>query len=266
MFKIVKDLYYKLQPVGSGGTTNPTANTPTNTQLADARARLLVIEAKLKQIGTTWGQVASCGILGLAPCGGMPYTSFASTAPINILVDYPAGLLTIDVCLMVDLRNAINSPRKFGVDILDKIIAKKALTPNDCQLTEEESEEEMVTIYKAPATLAKATKELTQGYDPLDFPRIAPYLDGAAYFAPPEHRKVAEHWNRQYEAGIIEITMSKKDYEIFFKPTKVIESLNFGERLYRGPSPDMGVNPKEVTIPKEDFNKLNTYPRILKLN
>lgn len=202
------------------------------------------------------------------------YTSL--TGAINLSEDYKKITPALDIdkfCVMMEfLPTGMGSiqQRKYGLSDpilyanLSKIIdnKQKGLT---CKL---EKEEETVTIYRAPQNVQKANKEFTQGYDPVDFPRgTYPYPDGAVYFAPTDCRKVAEHWNSIYQSGIIEITMPKVDYETLFKPVRKIGAFSFGESRYFGGDPmELGPNPKEVKIPREDFPKLNSYPRILKTN
>ncbi|WP_157558811.1 RHS repeat domain-containing protein [Microscilla marina] len=131
--------------------------------------------------------------------------------------------------------------------------------------TKEDDPTNYVTIYKAPAP-GKAQTLLVHGFQEKDFPRDA-YSDGAAYFAPPGHRAVAQHWAKIYNEGILEIRMPKKIYESIFKVTNYAHrGKSLQEGRYPGPAPDMGVNPREVAIPRELFHILNTFPRTLKPN
>ena len=120
---------------------------------------------------------------------------------------------------------------------------------------EGENGEKYVTIYKAPSP-GMGQKLFTNGLQTAYFPYNPPFQDGNAYFAAPGSRKVAEHWNRIYNEGILEITMPLSDYKKHYAKPNLV-------RKYRAASPDMGVNPFELLVPPSMFSTTNTYPRIL---
>ncbi len=59
---------------------------------------------------------------------------------------------------------------------------------------------------------SKAQKLLEEGFQPVDFPYMPPYLDGNCYFAGPEDRSIAEEFNQSYGGGILEVLIDAVIY------------------------------------------------------
>jgi hypothetical protein len=104
------------------------------------------------------------------------------------------------------------------------------------------------TIYKAPQP-NKAEKILQSGFHIDDFPYNPPFEDGKCYFAGANSRSLAEQYNQSYRQGILEVTIDRQIYNLFFQPL---------ERSYQG-----GLY-IELPIPHDLFPLLNQFPRILK--
>ena len=106
-----------------------------------------------------------------------------------------------------------------------------------------------VTIYKAPQR-GKGQQLLIEGFLPDNFPYSPPNADGKCYFAAPNSRSIAEEYNKYYKDGIIEVTIDRETYDVYFRSL---------ERPYQGGAQ------VELPIPHSLFSILNKFSRVLKL-
>jgi hypothetical protein len=103
----------------------------------------------------------------------------------------------------------------------------------------------VVTLYKAPLNVQIAAKLLALGFDPLDFSQTGG--SNAAYLS--RERSLAEEWNFQYGAGVLEVDVPISEY---------VARLQRHEQPY----PD-GSGRTEVIVPHADFDVLNCALRRL---
>lgn len=108
-----------------------------------------------------------------------------------------------------------------------------------------------IKLYKAPQK-GKGLKLLQEGFQPIDFPYAPPYLDGNCYFAGSDDRSIAEEYNQSYKEGILEVSIDKSSYDMYFKSLE-----------YRYDEKD-GCERIEVIVPQRLFAILNQFPRVLK--
>ena len=108
-----------------------------------------------------------------------------------------------------------------------------------------------ITLYKA-IRKGKGKQFLEYGFQLTDFPYSPPYFDGNCYFAGPDDRSIAEEFNRNYQGGILEVSVDRATYERYFRSLEYCYDVKDDrERI-------------EVVVPRELLPTLNQFSRVLK--
>ncbi|TQJ17751.1 RHS repeat-associated core domain-containing protein [Kribbella jejuensis] len=121
-----------------------------------------------------------------------------------------------------------------------------AQPPNGC---EPGKSDDCVNIYKAPSK-GMTDKLVREGFDPKDFPGSGNgYPDGKAYFGVHDQGKeIAFDYSTRggYDLTVIRVSIPRADFDQYF--SKYVQNYD-------------GLENGQIAVPKEEFERLNQYPR-----